>query len=104
ANPIINFRVLNERNLAISCVILFFAFAVVYGSSIDLPGLLQRLFGYDALRAGLAMSPSGVTSMAAMVLVGVLMGRQVDARWLVAIGLVVMAASSYWMARMNLQI
>ena len=104
ANPIINFRVLKERNLAISCVILFFAFAVVYASSIALPGLLQRLFGYDALKAGLAMSPSGVTSMAAMILVGVLMGRQFDARWLVAIGLVIMAASSYWMAMMNLQI
>jgi DHA2 family multidrug resistance protein len=103
-HPIINFRVLKERNLAISCVILFFAFAVVYGSSIALPGLLQRLFGYDALQAGLAMSPSGVTSMAAMVLVGILMGRGADARWLVAIGLVVMAASSYWMATMNLQI
>ncbi len=95
---------LGERNLAISCVILFFAFAVVYGSSIALPGLLQWLFGYDALQSGLVMSPSGVSSMAAMVLVGVLMGRGADARWLVAIGLLVMAASSYWMARMNLQI
>lgn len=42
--------------------------------------------------------------MAAMVLVGVLMGRQVDARWLVGAGLLVMAAASYWMANMNLHI
>jgi MFS transporter, DHA2 family, multidrug resistance protein len=102
--PIINFRVLGERNLAISCVILFFAFAVVYGASIALPALLQSLFNYDALQAGLAMSPSGVTSMVAMVLVGVLMGRGFDARWLVAAGLFVMAASCYWMAEMNLYI
>jgi DHA2 family multidrug resistance protein len=104
ANPIIDFRVLRDRNLAISCVILFFAFAVVYGSSIALPGLLQTLFGYDALRSGLAMSPSGVTSMAAMVVVGALMGRGADARWLVAAGLAVMAVASYWMALMNLEI
>jgi DHA2 family multidrug resistance protein len=39
-----------------------------------------------------------------MVVVGVLLGRQVDARWLIAIGLVVMAAANYWMARLNLQI
>ncbi len=102
--PIINFRVLGERNLAISCVILFFAFGVVYGASVALPGMLQTLFGYDALRSGLAMSPSGVTSLAAMVLVGVLMTRGVDARWLIGAGLLVMAASSFWMARMNLQI
>jgi len=104
ANSIIDFRVLGERNFTIACVVLFCAFAVVYASSIALPGMLQTLFGYDALRAGLVMSPSGVSSLAAMVLVGVLMGRGWDARWLVAAGLVAMAAASYWMAVMNLQI
>ncbi len=103
-NPIINFRVLKDRNLAVSCVILFFAFAALYGASIALPGMLQSLFGYDALRSGLVMSPSGVSSLAAMVLVGVLMGRGADARWLVAIGLVAMAAAGWWMSQMNLQI
>jgi DHA2 family multidrug resistance protein len=103
-HPIIDFRVLRERNLAISCIILFSAFAVVYGASVALPGMLQTLFGYDALRSGLAMSPSGVTSLVAMVLVGVLMTRGADSRWLIGAGLLVMAASSYWMARINLQI
>ena len=50
------------------------------------------------------MSPSGVSSLAAMVVVGVLLGRGADARWLIAAGLVVMAAAEYWMALMNLQI
>jgi DHA2 family multidrug resistance protein len=104
ASPIIDFRVLGERNFAVSCIIMFFAFAVVYSASIALPGMLQTLFGYDALRAGLVMSPSGVSSLAAMVLVGALLGRQVDARWLIAAGLVVMAVGQYWMALMNLQI
>ena len=104
ASPIINFRVLGERNFAVACVIMFCAFLVLYAASIALPGMLQTLFGYDALHAGLVMSPSGVSSLAAMVLVGFLMGRQWDARWLVAAGLVVMAGAGYWMARMNLQI
>jgi DHA2 family multidrug resistance protein len=103
-NPIINFRVLRERNLSLGCVIMFCAFAALYGASIALPGMLQTLFGYDALRAGLVMSPSGVSSLTAMVVVGVLLGRGVDARWPIAAGLVVMAAGNYWMARMNLQI
>lgn len=104
ANPIINFRVLGERNFAVCCVIMFFAFAVVYCASMALPSLLQALFGYDALVSGLAMSPSGVSSMAAMVVVGILLGRQFDARWMIAMGLVCMAAGNYWMTRMNLQI
>ena len=103
-NPIINFRVLKDRNLSVSCVILFFSFAALYGASIALPGMLQSLFGYDALRSGLVMSPSGVSSLAAMVAVGVLMGRGADARWMVAAGLVVMAAAGWWMSQMNLQI
>ena len=59
ANPIVNFRVLGERNLAMSCVIIFCAFAVLYAASISLPALLQSLFGYDALAAGLVLSPGG---------------------------------------------
>src|ERR1700689_147091 len=31
--PIINFRVLGERNLAASCIIIFCAFGVLYGAS-----------------------------------------------------------------------
>ena len=77
---------------------------VVYCGSIALPMLLQALFGYDALVSGLVMSPSGVSCLAAMVVIGILLGRQVDARWLIAGGLVVMAAAYYWLARLNLQI
>ncbi len=33
-----------------------------------------------------------------LVVVGVLLGRGVDARWLIAAGLLVMAAGNYWMA------
>jgi MFS transporter, DHA2 family, multidrug resistance protein len=104
ASPIIDFRVLGERNLAMSCVLMFCAFAVVYAGNIMLPGLLQTLFGYDALRSGLMMSPSGVSSMVAMVTVGILMGWGADARWLIAAGLIVMAAANYARAKMNLEI
>ena len=78
-SPIINFRVLGERNFAVCCIILFCAYGVVYCASMALPSLMQGLFGYDALRSGLAMSPSGISSMAAMVIAGFLMGRQMDA-------------------------
>jgi DHA2 family multidrug resistance protein len=102
--PIVNFRVLGERNLAISCVILFFAFAVLYGASVSVPALLQALFGYDALRAGLVLSPGGITSLSALVVVGLLLGRGLDARWLIAAGLLIMAGSNYWMSQLNLQV
>ena len=104
SSPVVDFRVLGERNLAVSCVVIFCAYAVLYGASTSLPGLLQTLFGYDAFRSGLVMSPAGFFSIAMMVVVGTLLGRGTDARWLIAAGLLVMAAGSYWMGLMNLQI
>jgi DHA2 family multidrug resistance protein len=104
ANPIINFRVLGERNFTMSCIIIFCAFGVLYGASTSLPGLLQSLFGYDAYVSGLVQSPSGFFSILMLVVVGTLLGRGTDARWIVAVGLLVMAAGCYWMSQMNLYI
>jgi DHA2 family multidrug resistance protein len=103
-NPIVNFRVLGERNLAMGCIIIFCAYGVLYAASISLPALLQSLFGYDALAAGLVLSPGGITSISALVIVGFLLGRGIDARWLIVVGLIVMSAGNLWMAYMNLQI
>src|SRR4029453_16586259 len=71
---------------------------------ISLPQMLQTLFGYDAEQAGLVLSPAGITSLCALVAAGVWLGRGVDARWLVMAGLLVMAASNWWMGHMNLEI
>jgi DHA2 family multidrug resistance protein len=103
-NPVVNFRPLGERNLAASCVIIFCAYGVLYGFSTTLPGLLQSLFGYDAYVSGLVQSPAGVFSVMSLFVVGNLLGRGVDARWLIATGLLTMAAGNYWMALMNLDI
>ncbi len=103
-NPIVNFRVLGERNLAAACIIIFCAYAVLYASSTSLPGLLQSAFGYDAYVSGLVQSPSGVFSILMMLVVGFTIGRGVDARWLIAGGLLVMAVGCYWFALMNIYI
>jgi MFS transporter, DHA2 family, multidrug resistance protein len=103
-NPVVNFRPLAERNFAACCVIIFVAYAVLYGASTSLPGLLQSLFGYNALAAGLVMSPAGFFAVMAMPVVSRLLGLKTDARWLIGAGLLIIAASNYWMSQMNLQI
>ena len=52
----------------------------------------------------LVMSPSGVFSIVALIIVGALLGRGTDARWLIAGGLLVAGAGNYWMSQTNLQI
>jgi DHA2 family multidrug resistance protein len=103
-NPVVNFRPLRERNFAACCFIIFCAFAILYAASTSLPALLQSLFGYDALSAGLVMSPAGFGALLAMPFVGRALGRGADARWLLAAGLLIMAIGNYWMSQMNLEI
>lgn len=50
------------------------------------------------------MSPAGLFAVLAMLIVGFLLGRKTDARWLIGAGLLLMALSNYWMSRMNLNI
>jgi DHA2 family multidrug resistance protein len=64
--------------------------------------MLQSLFGYDAYHAGLVLSPGGLSSISMLVVVGFLLGRGVDARYLIAAGLIVLSLSNYWMAQLNL--
>ena len=104
AHPVVNFRVLKDRNFAACCVIIFCVYAVLYQSSVALPALLQSLYGYDAYISGLVMSPAGFFAIIMMVVIGALLGHRVDARWLIAAGLLTVATASYWMSIMNLQI
>jgi DHA2 family multidrug resistance protein len=104
ANPVVNFRPLAERNFAACCIIIFSAYGILYGASTSLPALLQSLFGYDAYVSGLVMSPSGFFAIMMLVVVGFLLRLGSDARWLIAGGLLVMAAANYWMALMNISI
>jgi DHA2 family multidrug resistance protein len=104
SNPIVNFRPLLDRNFAPCCLIIFCAFGVLYGSSTLLPALLESLFGYDAFHAGLVLSPAGAFTIIALVVVGALLGRGVDARWLIAIGLLILGAGNFWMSQLNLEI
>jgi DHA2 family multidrug resistance protein len=104
SQPIVNFRPMRDRNFAIACLILFCSFGILYGSSTLLPALLEALFGYDAFHAGLVLSPAGIFTILAIVVVGVLLGRGVDARWPIAAGLLILAAGNFWMSQMNLEI
>ena len=103
-NPLINFRTLADRNFSVCCLVIFCAFASLYANTTTLPGLLQSLFGYDATTSGLVLSPSGVGAIMMLAIVGRLLGRGADARYLMASGLATMGLGAFWMSRFNLDI
>ncbi len=97
-NPIVNVRLLGDRNFLACGVIIYLSFAVLYGANVNLPQMLQELFGYDAFRAGLIMSPGAFFTMAMMPVVGFLIGKKVDTRFILPVGLISLSVACYWMS------
>ena len=64
----------------------------------------NRCLATTPISSGLVMSPSGIGSIAMLLVVGVLLGRGVDARWMIAAGLIVCTVANYWMSQTNLEI
>jgi MFS transporter, DHA2 family, multidrug resistance protein len=101
--PVVDFRMLKDRNFAIATTAMFFLGFVLYSSTVLIPQLLQQLLGYPAELAGLALSPGGAVIMLMMPVVGMLVSR-VDTRWLIAFGCTVSATSLFVMADWNLSL
>jgi DHA2 family multidrug resistance protein len=95
--------VFKNRNFAGGVLMMTTLGAVLYGTTAALPIFLQTLMGYPALQSGLTLSPRGVGAFVTTFLVGRLVGR-VRNRLLIAIGFSLLAASSFWLGHINLQI
>ncbi len=95
--PFISPRVFKDRNLSVGLVVMFAVGMVLLSVSALLAPWLQTLGGYPVETAGLAMAPRGIGTMAAMMVAGRLSNR-VDARLLMAIGVVVLSWSLYRMS------
>jgi DHA2 family multidrug resistance protein len=102
-DPIVDFRMLRERNFLIATFTMFMLGFVLYGSTVLLPIMLQTLMGYTAMLSGLVLSPGGLVTLAALPIVGRLI-QKFEARWLVAVGLTITGAGLLRMASFNLNI
>ncbi|HEX4131405.1 MAG TPA: DHA2 family efflux MFS transporter permease subunit [Pirellulales bacterium] len=98
--PIVDLPLLKNRGfLAANLVMLAMGF-ILYGTTQLLPQLVQELMGYNATWAGLVITPGGVAVMFMMPVVGFLLGR-VQAKWLIALGLVIEAIALAHMSGFN---
>src|SRR2546428_5261430 len=95
--PVVDLRMLKDRNFAISTMAMFFLGFVLYSSTVLIPQLLQQLLGYTAQLAGMALSPGGAVIMCMMPVVGILASR-VDTRILITFGCIVSASALFVMA------
>ena len=102
-HPIVNLRILTNRNFATGVTLITCLAAVLYGTTAALPIFLQTMMGYPALRSGLALSPRGIGAFVMTIIVGRLVGR-VPNRLLIAVGFFLLSISSFWLGHINLQI
>jgi len=102
-DPIVDLRMLKERNFFLATLTMFMLGFVLYGSTVLLPIMLQTLMGYTAMLSGLVLSPGGLLTLLILPLVGRLT-QKVEARWLVIVGLLVTGASLVRMSGFNLYI
>ncbi len=93
--PFVDFRLFRDRNFTVSLLVMFAIGIAVFSPTVLMPGFLQQLQGYSPTQAGVLVATRGVSSMAAMLLAGRLVGR-VDLRLIMAFG-VGSAAVSLWM-------
>ena len=100
-HPVVDLRVFRNRTYAAGVVLITNVGFVLYGSMVLLPIFLQTLLGYPSLQAGIALAPRGVGSFFAMPVVGSLLGK-VDARKLLATGLVVGGLTLLWLSGLSL--
>ena len=101
--PIVDLRVLKNRNFTVGTGIMTILGIVLYGTIALLPLFLQTLLGYPALQSGLAVSPRGFGSILSMIVVGRLVSK-IDGRYLVLFGFIVLAYATYRFADINLTI
>ena len=95
-HPIIELRLLGNRNFAVACVMMFVLGVVLFGSTVILPQYVQVVMGWSAEDAGKILSPGGLVVILMLPFVGRLLGK-VDGRWLIAFGFAISAVALFHM-------
>jgi DHA2 family multidrug resistance protein len=99
--PIVDLRVLADRTFALGTLLIAVMGFALYSSLVLLTFYLEHLLHYDAITAGLVLSPGGIGSVVSLALAGRLVNR-IDPRWLVSTGAAIIAYSLYLMASLSL--
>ena len=101
-NSFINRALFKDRNFLAALVLSFFLGVMVYSTTALLPPLTQRLLGYSVLQSGMVMAPRGFGTIAAMLVLGRIIGK-VDSRLLLAAGFSINALSLWLLTHLSLQ-
>ena len=92
--PMFDREIFANRNMLTGLFFMLVIGVIMFATMALLPPMLQRIWNYPVIDAGLLLAARGVGVLITMWVAGQLIGK-VDARWLVGIGMI-MAALSLW--------
>jgi DHA2 family multidrug resistance protein len=102
-NPLVDLRVLKDRNFGVGCVLIFLFGIGIYSTVTVLPLFYQELLGYTAFTAGLAVAPRGLGAICGMPIIGYL-SNKVDPRYLLTFGFGVFGLTTLYFGSVTLDI
>ena len=102
-DPLVDFRLLKTRNFCIACIFYFIFGVGLFGTTTMIPQMLQSLYGYRAVDAGLVLGPGAlVITLLAPVGAQLVERRIVHPRVLLFGSLIVIGISMVHYSRFNL--
>lgn len=99
----IDLRLLQDRQFAIACILIFLTGFALFSSSALLPLLVHSQLGYNATLAGMVLSPGAICLAFLMPVVGKLVSK-VPSPYLIRLGLLLGATGMFVTAQLNPQI
>lgn len=86
-NPIVNLRVLKDKNLQVGTIMSFILGFGLFGSTFIIPIYTQSILGWPATDAGMLLIPSSIMTGLMMPFIGKMIQKGVPQKYMVAIGL-----------------
>jgi DHA2 family multidrug resistance protein len=99
-DPIVRLDLFKRGNFVISNIFMLLVGMILFGTTQFIPQLLQEVLGYTATQAGEALTLGGIATIVMMPVAGLLSGK-VDARYLIAMALVIQGVALWNMSTLD---
>lgn len=96
-NPIVDISLFKSLNYSISTISISLGYLIYFGAIVLIPQLLQTVYGYTALWAGIALAPIGILPVLLATSVAKLSNKY-DLRLLVSFSFIIYALCFFWRA------
>ena len=95
-NPVVELRVLKNRNLRVGTLLSFIMGFGLYSSTFIIPLYTQSTLGWTAQQAGMLMIPAAITTAIMMPMIGQMLQKGVPKQYLIALGMLLFFVYSFW--------